>query len=138
VIARGEVTADSFIDVRDIAAVAAKVLDSPSAYEGKVYELHGPEAVTYAELANRISEAAGRIVKYVDIPEEAQRKAMLDLNMPVWLITALLDLQQYHAGGQGGDVTDVLPGLLGRPPIALDQYLAENRDSFLATHSRQA
>jgi hypothetical protein len=39
-------------------------------------------------------------------------------------------LQQYYTGGQGGDVTDVLPRLLGREPIRLDAFLAEFKSSF--------
>jgi uncharacterized protein YbjT (DUF2867 family) len=59
----------SFIDVRDIAAVASSTLTSPG-QEGKTYELNGPEALTYPEVAEKISRASGRKVQYVDIPVE--------------------------------------------------------------------
>lgn len=120
----------SFLDVRDIAAVAAKALVSPSEHAGQTYELNGPEAVTYTEVAERISRVANRPVKFVDIPEAVQRKSMLDLGMPEWQVNALLELQQYYTNGQGGEVTDVLPQLLGRPPMKLDQFLAEFKDAF--------
>jgi uncharacterized protein YbjT (DUF2867 family) len=120
----------SFLDVRDIAAVVAKVLASPAEHAGKIYELNGPEAVTNAELAERISRVAGRTVQFVDIPETAQRKAMQDQAIPEWQITALLDLQRYYTGGQGGEVTDVLPKLLGRPPKTLNEFLEEFKASF--------
>lgn len=122
----------SYIDVRDVGAAAAKALASPGEHAGKVYELNGPEAVSSGELAGRISKVAGREIKYVEIPEAAQEKAMLDLGMPQWQVTAVLELQQYYTGGKGGEVTDVLSGLLGRAPIRLDQFLAENRESFRA------
>jgi len=93
--------------------------------------LNGPEAFNYSEVAQHISRATGQDVKFVDIPEEAQRKAMLDMGMPEWQITALLDLQQYYSKlGKGGEVTDTLPKLLGRAPIRLDQFLQENKDAF--------
>jgi uncharacterized protein YbjT (DUF2867 family) len=120
----------SFLDVRDIADVTAKVLSAPAAHAGKTYELNGPEAVTYADLARRISRVAGRPVQFVDIPEDAQRKSMLEAGMPKWQVDALLDLQRYYVGGKGGDVTDVLPRLLGREPVMLDQFLLEFKDSF--------
>jgi len=120
----------SYLDVRDLAAVMAKALASPGEYAEKIIELNGPEAVTNAELAERISRVAGRPVQFVDIPEAAQRKAMLDLGMPVWQVDALLDLQRYYTGGQGGEVTDVLPRLLGRPPKSLNEFLDEFKDSF--------
>ena len=120
----------SFLDVRDIAAVVGMILTQPAAHIGKTYELNGPEAVSYPELAQRISLVASREVKFIDIPESAQRKSMLELGMPVWQVDALLDLQQYYVAGQGGEVTDVLPQLLGRAPVTLQYFLQEFREEF--------
>lgn len=121
----------SVIDMRDIAAAVVNLLEEPSVHFGKTYELNGPEALSYAEIAERISRVAGRPVKYVDVPEEAQRKAMLEQKMPDWLVSALLDLQRYYTvERKGGEVTDVLERLLQRAPITLDQFLQENRESF--------
>lgn len=120
----------SFLDVRDIAAAVVKALVLPGEHAGNTYELNGPEAVTNAELAERISRVAGRTVQYVDIPESAQRDSMLGLGMPAWQVEAILDLQRYYTGGQGGEVTDVLRKLLGRPPQTLDPFLEEFKDSF--------
>lgn len=121
----------SFIDVRDIAAIVAKILVAPQTHAGKIYELNGPEAVNYSEVAERISRVTGSPARFVDIPEDAQRKAMLDLGMPEWQVSALLDLQRYYTvERKGGEVTGVTAQLLGRPPITLDQFLRENKDSF--------
>jgi uncharacterized protein YbjT (DUF2867 family) len=120
----------SLIDVRDIATVAAKALTQPAAHADKAYELNGPEAFSNAEIAAKISRVAGRPVQYVDIPEAAQRKAMLDAGMPEWQVTALLELQEYYVSGKCAEVTDVLQRLLGRAPRTLDQFLAESKDSF--------
>jgi uncharacterized protein YbjT (DUF2867 family) len=120
----------SLIDVRDIAVVAAKALMEPQRHPNKIYELNGPEAFSNAEVAAKISRVAARPVKYVDISVEAQRKSMLDLGMPEWQVTALLDLQEYYVSGKCADVTDVLPRLLGRASRTLDQFLEESKDSF--------
>ena len=125
----------SFVDVRDLAAVAAKVLTSPG-HAGKIYELNGPEALTYAEVAERISRAIGRRVQYMDIPTEQQKQSMLDQRLPEWLVTALLDLQAYYTGDKGGELDEVLANLLGRPPARIDQFLAEFADSFRAQAGR--
>lgn len=119
----------SFLDVRDIAVVAAKALTGPE-HRGKTYELNGPEALTYAELAEKISKQAERPVQYVDIPVEAQRKAMLDQGMPAWQVDALLDLQEYYTSGNGGAVDSLLPKLLGHPPISMERFLAEFAGEF--------
>lgn len=119
----------SYLDVRDIAVVATKALQGGE-HEGKTYELNGPEALTCAEVAERISRHAGIAAKYVDIPEEAQRKAMLDQGMPEWQVIALLELQQYYTGGKGDGVDGVLEGLLGRRPVTMDQFLKEFAGEF--------
>jgi uncharacterized protein YbjT (DUF2867 family) len=121
----------SYIDLRDIAAVAAKTLLFPAEHAGKTYELNGPEAVSYAEVAAKISRASGRTVTFVNIPEEAQRQGMLDLGMPGWQVEALLDLQRYYTVERKGAVVDgLLEKLLGRAPIPLDRFLTESKDSF--------
>jgi uncharacterized protein YbjT (DUF2867 family) len=118
----------SYLDVRDIAAVAAAALRG--GHDGKTCELNGPEALTCAEVAEKISRHAGIKAQYVNIPEEAQRHAMLGQGMPEWQVTALLELQEYYTGGQGGTVDGVLAGLLGRAPIAMDQFLEEFAGEF--------
>ena len=119
----------SFLDVRDIAAVAGKAL-AGGQHSGKTYELYGPEALTYTEVAQKITKHAGRAVQYVDIPLEAQGKAMLEQGMPGWQVDALLDLQEYYTSGKGGAVDPLLPNLLGRPPIAMDRFLTESAAEF--------
>ncbi|HET7150556.1 MAG TPA: SDR family oxidoreductase [Candidatus Acidoferrum sp.] len=125
----------SYLDVRDIAVVAAKAL-AGGEHSGKIYELNGPEALSYPELATKISKHAGHPAQYVDIPVDAQRKAMLDQGMPAWQADALLDLQAYYTGGRGGEVDSLLPRLLGRAPISMDQFLAEFAGEFRSQAAR--
>ncbi len=121
----------SYLDVRDIAKVAADALRG-GAHDGKTYELNGPEALTCAEIAEKITRQTGVAARYVDIPEEAQRQAMRDQKMPEWLVTALLELQEYYTRGKGGEVDDLLERLLGRKPITMDRFLAEMAGAFRA------
>ena len=120
----------SMIDVRDVGSAAAKILLDPQNHAGKTYELNGPEAVSNSDIADRISRLAGRTISYVDIPEEAQRKAMLDLGMPEWLVTAVLQLQEYYRTGRCATVDGTVAKLTGQPERGLDQYLRENAASF--------
>jgi uncharacterized protein YbjT (DUF2867 family) len=125
-------TADSkvsYLDVGDIAVVAGKALQG-GAHAGKTYELNGPEAISNQELAARISKVTGRTVTFVDIPESAQRDAMLGLGMPEWQVTALLELQQYYKQGGGARTDNLLQTLIERAPVTLDQYLKANAREF--------
>ncbi len=119
----------SYLDVSDIAVVAVKALEG-GAHAGKTYELFGPEAISNQELAKRISRVTGRTVNYVDIPESAQRDAMLGLGMPEWQVTALLELQQYYKQGGGAKTDGLLQSLIERDPVTLDQFLTANVREF--------
>lgn len=119
----------SYLDVGDIAVVAVKTLQG-GAHAGKTYELNGPEAISNQELAKRISRVSGRTVNYVDIPESAQRDAMLGAGMPDWQVTALLELQQYYRHGGGAKTDGLLQSLIERAPVTLNQYLTANAREF--------
>ena len=119
----------SYLDIGDIAVVAVKALHG-GAHAGKTYELNGPEAISNQELAKRISKVAGRAVNFVDIPESAQREAMLGLGVPDWQVTALLELQQYYKQGGGEKTDSLLKTLIERDPVTLDQYLTANAREF--------
>jgi uncharacterized protein YbjT (DUF2867 family) len=120
----------SHIDLRDIAAAAAAILCSSAEHDGKIYELNGPQALSYAEVAEKISKATGRKLQYVNIPPDAQRKALLDMGMPEFLVTALLELQEFYASGKGASVDGTLESLIHRAPTKMDDFLKENADQF--------
>jgi uncharacterized protein YbjT (DUF2867 family) len=120
----------SHIDLRDIALAAATILRSPSQHAGKIYELNGPKALSYVEVAEKISIATGRKVQYIDIPPDAQRKSLLEMGMPDFLVNALLELQEYYASGKGSKVDGTLESLMHRAPTKMDEFLKENADQF--------
>src|SRR5262245_58611219 len=53
----------AMIDVEDIAAVAATILTTAS-HQGKIYTLTGPEALSYEDVAERLSRLLGRTITY--------------------------------------------------------------------------
>ena len=108
----------SLVDVRDIAAVAVKVL-TEQGHEGQVYEITGPESLSYADVAATLSWVRGKPVKYVDVPPEAARESMLKAGMPKWNAEAVTELYGAFATGQFGYTTDTVERITGQPPISL-------------------
>jgi uncharacterized protein YbjT (DUF2867 family) len=102
----------SFISGADIAA-AAKVALTGAGHEGKAYTLTGPAPLTIAEAARTIAEVSGRAITYVDVPEDAARKGMLDAHMPVWMTDGMLELHAIDKAGYAAVVTDDLAQLTG-------------------------
>lgn len=120
----------SCIDVRDIAAVAVEALTG-SGHEGKTYELTGPEALSNQEVADIISEATGRQVEFVDVPEAAARNSMLQQHMPDWMVNAMLDLERAYRANQFSETTDTVQQLAGRPPHSFRQFAEDYKECFL-------
>ncbi|ARQ72171.1 NAD(P)H-binding protein [Streptomyces marincola] len=61
--------AATFVDGEDIAAVSVAAL-TEDGHAGQVYEVSGPRALTFTEVAAEISAAAGREVRYVPLTHE--------------------------------------------------------------------
>lgn len=114
----------SYIDVRDIAAVAAKVL-LDDGHESKTYELTGPEALSYADLARILSEQSGITIRYVDVPPGAARAGMLQAGMSEWLADGLLELFAVYRQGGAESVSPAVENVTGRPPRSFELFAAE-------------
>ena len=122
----------AFVDVRDVGAVAAKVLTS-NGHAGKAYTLTGPEALNYTRIAEKLSAQLGKPVKYVALTQQQLRQSMHDMGMPPWQVEALADLQAYYTDGPGAKVTADVRAVLGREPITFDQFLKDNAGAL--THA---
>jgi uncharacterized protein YbjT (DUF2867 family) len=111
----------SWVAGADIAAVGAAALTSPG-HEAQAYTLTGPEALTTDKLAAHIGEAAGRPVRYVDVPEAAAHKGMLDAGMPGWAVDAMMALYAIDKAGYAGAVSDTVQKVTGRAPTTFAQF----------------
>jgi len=122
----------SLIDTRDIAEVAATVLTAPiEKYQGKIYELTGPEAITYTQAAQKLSTATGRTVRYQDLPPEVFEQA-LKAQLPEWAAGEFVNI--YGRGpyrkGIGGRVSSAVEEILGRRARSFDEFARDYAAAF--------
>jgi uncharacterized protein YbjT (DUF2867 family) len=117
------------IDVGDIAEIAAKVLTG-SGHEGKTYPLTGPQALTMTEVAETLSAATGKTIRYVNVPPEAARQAQLAAGMPPYLADALFELFAERRNGKEATVWPNAQALLGRLPTSFDEFAKRNAAVF--------
>lgn len=118
----------SFIDARDIAAVAAKVLAGPVAHRAQAYTLTGPEALDYHRVAAMLSDALGRAITYEPVGLLAYRRDLVAAGLPSAFVNVQLLINVVARLGLAARVDDTLPRLLGRPPLTLRQYIEDHRD----------
>lgn len=119
----------SQIDIRDVAAVAVKTLTEPG-HTGKVYTLTGPEALSNAQIAGLFTKAMGREIRFVNLPAEQLKPAMVAAGLPEWTADAVLDLQRLYREDKAATVTDDVERILGRKPISYADFLEDHKKLF--------
>jgi len=117
------------IDVGDIAEIAARVLTG-SGHEGKTYPLTGPQALTMTEVAETLSAATGKTIRYVNVPPEAARQAQLAAGMPPYLADALFELFAERRNGKEAKVWPDAELLLDRRPTSFNEFAKRNAAVF--------
>ena len=116
------------VDARDVAAVAAHVLTSDG-HVGATYTLTGPEALTYAQVAEAFSAVLGRQVRYVDVEPEALREQLVAGGWDEWVAGGMQELSEHYRRGAERP-TDEVEKATGRRARGLEQFVTEHRGVF--------
>ena len=120
----------SFVDVRDIAAVAVQAL-TKDGHLGQAYTITGPQAYDRYQVAQAIATAIGKNVRYVPIEDAQLRASMAALGAPEAYVELMSNLYSTARAGWTEQVTDTVQHVLGRAPITLAQFAADYRDAWL-------
>ncbi|MEW1954720.1 SDR family oxidoreductase [Terrabacter sp. NPDC080008] len=107
----------------DIARVAAVVLREPAAHAGATYDLTGPEALTFADMAQVVSEVTGRDVRFHDETLEEAYASRAAYGAPDWQLDAWVSTYTAVARGELDGVSGDVERLTGRRPVSLREYL---------------
>jgi uncharacterized protein YbjT (DUF2867 family) len=120
----------SFVDVRNIAAVAVQALtaNKEGLHSGKAYTITGPEAISYGEAAKILSEYIGRSISYVSISEDDARKAIIDMGMSDWHTNILLLMLSRE--GYLSSISHDVEAVTGNKPISFAEFAKEHAEAF--------
>ena len=119
----------SFIDARDIAAVAATLLTTDT-HANAEFDLTGDEALDHDQVAAILSQATGRTIGYTEVTPEAMRPGLLAAGLTPGYADFLLLLLSYFKAGYAERTTDAVQLITGRPPIGFEQYARDYRESW--------
>jgi len=111
----------SYIDARDIAAVAAEILLDSDNHRHETLDITGPEALSGDDAAAILSAAAGRPISYHPVPESAAREGMQQ-GLPRWNVDALLSMSAFVRAGEAAPVRETVEAVTGRRPIRFRQF----------------
>jgi len=122
------------IDPRDVAAVAAAAL-TEDGHDGRTHVITGPEAITYAEVADALAAATGRAVRFVDVPDAAAREQMVAAGVPDAVAATVVVLFGQLRAGAGELVTDTVRAVTGRAPRTIGAFARDHAPLFGAPAS---
>jgi NAD(P)H dehydrogenase (quinone) len=118
----GLIAGEARADVADGAAVA---LRSPAEHVGATYELTGPEALSFTDVAARAAKALGRSLRFEDESvEDAYAWRRAAYGAEDWQLDAWVSTYTAVRDGEMENVTDDVRRLTGHAPRSLEDVLA--------------
>ncbi|PZO78717.1 MAG: NmrA family transcriptional regulator [Mesorhizobium amorphae] len=115
--------AEPFVDADDIADVAAVVL-TERGHERQLYELTGPRALIFAEIADLFSHHLERPVRFTQVPLEPFLDELRAQSLPDEIIALMRMLFDEVLDGRNSGIADGVERVLGRPPRDFQSYIA--------------
>lgn len=107
----------------DIADAAVTVLRDPAAHANATYDMTGPQALSFAEMAALLTAATGRRITYVDESVDEAFASRAHYGAPDWQVEAWVSTYMAVARGELSTVSDDVDRLTGHPATSLPDVL---------------
>tara|TARA_R110002072_G_scaffold16570_4_gene64480 strand:- start:2840 stop:3667 length:828 start_codon:yes stop_codon:yes gene_type:complete len=120
---------EPFIDIDDIAEVVIASLIDDS-HSGQLYEVTGPELISFADIAARFSKHLNRKVDFESISIAEFQSRLASSDVPQDVIETVTYLFDEVLDGRSESTTSGVDRALGRPATSFDQYILKNRHYF--------
>jgi uncharacterized protein YbjT (DUF2867 family) len=119
---------EPFIDLDDLAAVVARLLTTDG-HAGRIYELSGPTAVTFADAVAAISAAAGRPIRFEEITPAAYVDELRTGGVDEAWVTELSSMFEILREGLVATPAPGVEQVIGRPPRTFTDWVARTAPS---------
>jgi uncharacterized protein YbjT (DUF2867 family) len=120
----------SYIDARDVAAVAEKTIIDNVNHVNKVYEITGPYSLSLENVAEVITNVTGHHVGYIPLEEETALHVMESLGFPTWIARVLIELYEQQRMGHNEQVTNTLAEILGRKALPFEIFAHDHTEQL--------
>ena len=125
----------TWVDARDVGAVAAVALRDPS-HAGRTYTVSGAESLSYPQIAERMTRIFDKPVRYTDITANEARGWLQGKGLSPVMIEAKLELWDACASNLiNAPPTQVVKELTGREPRSVDEFLRDYKKQFLTANA---
>lgn len=119
--------ATAFVDAADVAGVAAAALLDPERHRDRAWTPTGPAALTYAQVAQVLSDTLGRPIRY-RAPGAVRyaRHAHAALGLPWAMVAVTTAIYTVARLGRAGGLTDDVQRVTGVVPRSFTDFAADN------------
>ncbi len=114
---------EPFIDADDIAAVAIAALTRPELHN-RVFEVTGPELLTFADCVADISRQSGRPIRYTQVPLADWLQALQQQGASADLLWLLNELFSNVLDGRNASTAQGVREALGRDATSFADYVS--------------
>jgi NAD(P)H dehydrogenase (quinone) len=120
---------NALIDSLDVVDAAVAVLTEPSK-RGKRHVLTGPVALTWPEVADRLTQVLGRSISNDAVSIDERRSQLEAAGLASWRVDLLLGLDAINYSEIYATPTDAVRQLTGQRPRTVEEYIERNRAAF--------
>lgn len=115
---------EPFVDIDDIAEIAVAALTDDK-HNGRLYEVTGPELLSFGDATRKISKSIGRAIAFEEVDIEAYKNMLRGYQIPEDVIGIMEILFTEEMDGRNESLADGIKKALGREPGSFDEYVAK-------------
>ncbi|MGW4528775.1 NAD(P)H-binding protein [Amycolatopsis sp. NPDC004378] len=117
------------VDALDVADTAIALLTREDVPSRAAYDLTGPDALTYTEMAEILTAASGELIAYEPMSLDDVEARFTGV-VPAYLIQHMLELSALFSNGFGTRVSDSVTEILGRPATTYGRFAAREGETI--------
>jgi uncharacterized protein YbjT (DUF2867 family) len=96
----------------------------------KSYMITGPEALSYYQTAEILSNATGKKIEYMNISDKEAREGMKEAGLDDWLINTISDLYTVFRKGYASEVSSAVEEVTGKKATTFVEFSKDYADAF--------
>jgi uncharacterized protein YbjT (DUF2867 family) len=125
----------SFVDIRDIASVAANIPinrnnNDDMTYINRSYDITGPDAISYYQAADILSDTINKKIRYVNSTDDEARQGMRQVGMDEWFIKIALELYDSYRRGYASKISPAVELITGTKPKTFVEFAKDYASFF--------
>jgi uncharacterized protein YbjT (DUF2867 family) len=121
----------SFVDIRDVAEVAATILHEKSnKHYDMVYDITGGQRLNCSDIADILETILGEHIHYVTMTEETSKTELVNGGLQSESIDYILGFYRIMREGRMRRISKTVETILGRKPISFETFARDHVELF--------